>query len=170
MNRSRALWIAGLITVAVLVTLAMLNVKSLAAFAGPTESATNEEETPVAEPTLSEAEAYVVSLQAHRDELAAAVTAMETRETEYQKQLEAAKQTISELEATIDELESQTETGNATLADYESQLVTANNIAWELRATAEAWQAREAEYAAQIEDANRTILALQAEIQQLAGQ
>lgn len=170
MNRSRALLIAGTITIAVLVTLTMLNVESLAAFTAPAEAAPDEGASPTAEPTLSEAEAYLESLQAHQEELAAAVDAMETREVEYQEQLEAAKQTISELEATIDELEAQTENGNATLTDYESQLVTANNIAWELRATAEAWQAREAEYAAQIETANRTILALQAEIQQLTGQ
>jgi chromosome segregation ATPase len=171
MSRKRAILIAGIMTAAVLVTLVVLNVEGLAARLVPApKEATAEEEAANANIAASEAEAYVESLQAHREELASAIAAMEAREAEYQQQLEAAKQTIAELEASIDELEAQTEADNANLADYESQLEVANNIAWELRSTAEAWQAREAQYSAQIEDANRTILGLQAEIQQLTGQ
>jgi chromosome segregation ATPase len=171
MSRTRAILIAGIMTVAVVATLAVLNVEKLVALAAPPEEASApEENVAAADVAVSEGDSYVATLQAHREELANAIAAMEAREAEYQQQLEAAKQTIAELEASIDELQAQTEAGTATLADYESQLAAANNVAWELRSTAEAWQAREAEYAAQIEEANRTILGLQTEIQQLTGQ
>jgi chromosome segregation ATPase len=171
MSRTRAILIAGIMTVAVVATLAVLNVEKLVALAAPSEEASAPEvDAPAADVAVAEGDSYVATLQAHREELASAIAVMEAREAEYQQQLAAARQTIAELEATIDDLQAQTEAGTATLADYQSQLAVANNVAWELRTTAEAWQAREAEYAAQIEDANRTILGLQAEIQQLAGQ
>ncbi len=164
MTRMKAIIAAGAITGVVLVAIVALNVDRLSAGGEVSPPAESEPPTDV----LSDPE--IQALLQEQQELETAISLMQEREAEYAQQIEAAQQTIEELETTIGELQAEAEADSATIAQYESQLDAARAVVSDLEATAGILWEREAAYTAQIESLNQTILALQAQVQQIAGQ
>ena len=101
--------------------------------------------------TQAEYEAALANIQAEGGELETSLVAFQERETEYLGMIEAANGTIQELEANANGLQTQYQTDVQTLQSQNSELAQIVQL----------MQQREAQYVAQIELANQTILELQ---------
>ena len=101
--------------------------------------------------TQAEYEAALANMQVEGGELETSLVAFQERETEYLGMIEAANGTIQDLEASANGLQTQYQTDVQTLQAQNSELAQIVQL----------MQQREAQYVAQIELANQTILELQ---------
>ena len=115
-------------------------------------------------------EEYVNALEERLAQLDEAKVGMEEREASYQTQIETAEQTIVELESTIEEVQAKIASNEEQLVQMEAEYANASGYSWSLQEQRDVLAAQEAEYTAQIESANQTILTLQAQISQMTGQ
>jgi chromosome segregation ATPase len=95
---------------------------------------------------------------------------MGDRQTDYALEIATAQRRVADLQASIDRQRAQNAADKATVEDLKGQLSVVNGSVAQLQVEANAWHQKEADYSAQIAAANEQILALQAQIDQLAGQ
>jgi chromosome segregation ATPase len=129
-----------------------------------------EAEEPVDTAAAAQDEEYINALGERLDQLDEARTVMDDRQDTYLTQIDAAEQTVTDLQAMLDEMQAQITANQEALVTMETEYNNASGYSWQLKQQRDALAAQEAEYAAQIEAANQTILALQAQIQQMTGQ
>lgn len=164
MSRTKALLSAGIVTSLVIVVLVGLSIYNHHVDNQAAVDADASDAAAASDSEASNEEAYISALNERQGQLDEAVAMMEARRTDYADQLETANQTIENLEVSIAELETRIETNNAKIVEYEPQLAELNYTVWSLIQTRDELAAQEAEYTAQIEAANATVLALQAQI------
>lgn len=168
MSKLKAILAAAGVTSVAVITILALNLP-LVFNRGEAEPVAEAEETVEAEVDAVDEE-YLNALGERLDQLEEARTVMDERQTTYETQIEAAEQTVTDLEATIEELQGQIVADQESLVAMETEYNNATGYSWQLKQERDAWAAQEAEYSAQIDAANQTILALQAQIQQMTGQ
>jgi chromosome segregation ATPase len=165
MSKMKALFSAGIVTSLVIVVLVGLSIYNHRVDNQAAAGDIVADDAAVADAEVSADEAaYIEALNERQGQLDEVVAMMEARRTDYADQLETANQVIEDMEVSIAELEARIETNEAKIAEYEPQLAELNYTVWSLIQTRDELAAQEAEYTAQIEAANATILALQDQI------
>jgi chromosome segregation ATPase len=109
-------------------------------------------------------------LEARQAALDQASGAMDQRQTDYTIQIATAQQRIADLQAAIDAQRTQNSSDDQTIADLEAQINAVNATLTQVENEAAIWQQKEAGYSTEITALNDQILALQSQINQLAGQ
>jgi chromosome segregation ATPase len=118
----------------------------------------------------SDSAVSVDDLEVRQAALEQASGAMDQRQTDYTAQISTAQQHIVDLQAAIDAQRARNTGNEQTIADLEAQLNAANATLAQVEGEAQTWQQKEAGYSAEISALNEQILALQSQIEQLAGQ
>jgi predicted nucleic acid-binding Zn-ribbon protein len=160
MTRAKAILSAAGITSIVLITILAISVINLISNGTIT----------INMPGAVDNKAQLEDLGARQAALDQAAAVMGDRQTDYTVEIATAQRRIADLQVAINAQRAQN-TGDAqTIADLEGQMNVANATLGQVEGQAALWQQKEEGYSAEITSLNEQILALQSQIDQLAGQ
>jgi chromosome segregation ATPase len=159
MTRTKAILSAAGITSTVLLTILAISVINMIG------NGTISINLPGADP-----DPQLQSLEERQQALDQAQGVMGERQTDYAQEIATAQQRLSDLQAEINRQRTQNAADQDTIADLEAQTNAVNGTLAQVESEAGIWQQKEAGYSAEITRLNEQILALQAQIDQLAGQ